>query len=80
MEHIEVNKQDVENYVRMKIFTELTLIREKLRLFQKKYNCNFTDFEKKVTTAEEENFEEWDDYMEWKAFNNKYTRLEEKVS
>jgi hypothetical protein len=80
MEHIEVSKQDIENYVRMKIYTELTLIREKLMLFEKKYNCNFPDFEKKVTTAEEENFAEWDDYMEWKAFHNKQKRLKEKVS
>jgi hypothetical protein len=80
MEHIEVSKQDVENYVRMKIYTELTLIREKLMLFEKKYNCNFSVFERRVTTAEEENFEEWDDYMEWKAFYNKHRRLKEKVS
>jgi hypothetical protein len=70
----------VENYVRMKIYTELILIREKLMLFEKKYNCNFPDFERRVTTAEEENFDEWDDYMEWKAFYNKHERLKEKVS
>jgi hypothetical protein len=80
MQHIEVNRKDVENYVKMKHFTELTLIKEKLHLFEIKYNCDFPQFESKVINAEKENFEHWDDYMEWKAFNEKYHRLREKVA
>ena len=34
--------------------------------FARKYNVNFEEFEKRVTHAKEESFEEWDDYMAWK--------------
>ncbi len=34
-EHVEITQQDVENYVKMKFYTELTLIKEKLALFEK---------------------------------------------
>ena len=79
-ESLEVTRQDIENYVRMKLYTELTLIREKLGLFEKKYNCDFPQFEKAVNEAEAEDFERWDDYMEWKAFYKKYTRLKDKTT
>lgn len=76
---LEISRQDIENYVKMKLYTELTLIKEKLKLFEKKYQCDFSQFEQSVTTAEEENFERWDDYMEWKAFHKKYIHLKEKA-
>ena len=46
-----------------------TLTKEKLELFEKKYKCTFKEFEKKVKSGEgQENFEKWDDYIEWKAY------------
>ncbi len=78
-EPLEITRHDVENYVKMKFYTELTLIREKLALFEKKYECDFSQFEKSVISAEEEDFDRWDDYMEWKAFHKKYSRLKEKA-
>jgi len=79
-EPFEITRQDIENYVKMKLYTELTLIREKLALFEKKYKCDFPGFEKSISADEEEDFERWDDYMEWKAFYNKFNRLKEKVA
>ena len=77
-EPLDITRKDVENYVRMRFYTEFTLIKEKLALFEKKYKCNFSQFEQAVTGAGEEDFERWDDYIEWKAFNKKYNRLKEK--
>jgi hypothetical protein len=79
-EPVEITRKDIENYVKMKFYTELTLIKEKLVLFEKKYNCDFLQFEKSINEAEEEDFERWDDYMEWKAFYKKYNRLKEKAT
>jgi hypothetical protein len=45
-------------------------LKEKISFYVKKYNMNFEDFEKQVKNSSKENFEEWDDYIEWKAFNN----------
>ena len=75
-----VSKKDVENYLKMKLYTELTLIKEKLSLFEKKYKCDFFQFEKRINEAEEEDFDRWDDYMEWKAFYKKYNHLKEKAA
>ncbi|MCU0285447.1 MAG: hypothetical protein MUF15_03505 [Acidobacteria bacterium] len=70
--------KEMEDFLRMKFLTELTLIKEKLSLFEKKYKSDFPHFESTVKNAEEEDFEQWDDYMEWKAFYNKYNELQKR--
>ena len=75
-----LSSQDIKNYVKMKLYTDLTLVKEKLTLYKQKYACDFKHFEKKIKSAEEENFEHWDDYMEWKAFSLKQEKLLEKIA
>jgi hypothetical protein len=57
-----------------KIFSmyEKHIIEEKIRLYEKKYSTTFEKFEEKVNESNTEKFEEWDDYIEWKAYNQKY--------
>jgi len=74
-----VSQQDIINYAKMKLYTDLTLVKEKLALFKKKYDCDFNIFENQVKSATEEDFERWDDYIEWKAFNQKQERLLSKI-
>ncbi len=52
---------------------ELHIIKEKLSLFEKKYGKSFKEFEKEV--KEKEDFEKWDDYLEWKAYFKAYEDL-----
>jgi hypothetical protein len=40
--------------------------------FEKKYGIPFEDFEKQIKTAVKEDFEKWDDYIEWKAYSKSY--------
>ncbi len=40
--------------------------------FEKKYNMDFEDFQSKIKTSEKEDFEKWDDYIEWKAYFTAY--------
>jgi hypothetical protein len=51
----------------------------KLFEFQEKYGCLFTDFENRLKTYSEENFEDWDNYMEWKANFNVAKELNHKI-
>ncbi|MBS1514932.1 MAG: hypothetical protein JSS63_07860 [Bacteroidetes bacterium] len=51
----------------------------KLEYFSKKYNSTFEEFEKKIKTSKKENFEEWDDYIEWNAFQNSYQDLRSEI-
>jgi hypothetical protein len=53
---------------------ELHIIKEKLKLFEKKYSKTFEEFEKEV--LEKEDFEKWDDYLEWKAYLKTLKSLE----
>ena len=64
---IEISKKEIIEYEKMKRITELTMIRKKILLFEQKYSCSFPDFKKKME-SKGENFEEWDDIIEWTAY------------
>ncbi len=40
--------------------------------FEKKYGLEFEDFELQIKSAVKEDFEKWDDYIEWKAYSKSY--------
>jgi len=40
--------------------------------FEKKYGLIFDDFERQIESAVKEDFEKWDDYIEWKAYSKSY--------
>lgn len=71
-----IAKEDVVNKLN-KIFLmyENHIIKEKLRLLKKKYSVSLDEFEKNISQKNSENFEEWDDYIEWKAYNKKDSEI-----
>lgn len=40
--------------------------------FEKKYGLVFDDFERQIQSAAKEDFEKWDDYIEWKAYSRSH--------
>ncbi|MGQ4913122.1 MAG: hypothetical protein ACP6IU_00080 [Candidatus Asgardarchaeia archaeon] len=76
---ITISKDEIKRYLKLTIISEITLLKEKTRLFEKKYGCTFLDFEKNIKTAEKERFEIWDDYIEWKAYTEKVSELKKKL-
>jgi hypothetical protein len=46
--------------------------RNTLQGFEKKYGITFEDFEKQIESSDKEEFEKWDDYIEWKAYYKSY--------
>ena len=40
--------------------------------FETKYGIVFEDFEQQIKSSEIEDFEKWDDYIEWKAYSKAY--------
>jgi len=44
------------------------LYSKKIKKLEKKYSMNFSDFEAKINSASEEDFEEWDDYILWESY------------
>ena len=64
----------LKDFERLIKFYDLHIVKEKIALFEKKYGKIFSEFEKKVLTKED--FEKWDDYLEWKAYVKSLEELE----
>lgn len=77
---ISISKDNVKNLYETELTFELNQVKDKIELYSKKYNSSFEQFENKVKDSEKENFEEWDDYMEWNAFQKSYQDLLQKKS
>ncbi len=63
---INIGKNSLINYYLLNRMYEIHLAKEKILLFEKKYMMNFIQFEV-YTIENSEDFEKWDDYLEWKA-------------
>ena len=68
MKTIEVGKGEIINFLRLDLISEIQSLKKSLELFERKYNKSFKELKKEVLEGEE-NFEKWDDYIEWKAYD-----------
>lgn len=65
-----IDKERAKNMYYANIISEYHKASEKNRLFKKKYAMPFEQFEKDIKNSKKEDFERWDDYMEWKGYEN----------
>ncbi len=70
-----ISSETIKNLYYTNVIFELHQASEKILLFEKKYNKDFSSFEKNIKETKDENYEMWDDYMEWKAYQNSYQQL-----
>lgn len=75
---LEVLIDEFKEYKKLKLISEMIPIKEKIKLFENKYDCNFKKFEVKIN-QQPENFNLWDDYIEWKAYQKKMDEIKEKI-
>jgi len=76
---LRVSKDEIKEYEKLKIITQITSIRERIRLFETKYGCKFEKFERDVKTRQEEDFDIWDNYIEWRAYLKSLGELEGRI-
>lgn len=74
-----INKRDIANVLLLNKLAEIKIIEEKIKFFERKYKSDFKTFLKKMQSSKTENFEEWDDSMEWEALNKVYNELTDKI-
>ncbi len=74
-----VDKQTLIHWMLLDSFSKESHYREKIRMFEKKYKIQFEEFEKRIESSAKESFEEWDDYIDWKAYKNFLSRLEDRI-
>jgi len=75
---VEVSKEEVLDFLRLDIISEIRSVSFAIELFEKKYSKKFNEFEKDIS-GHEEKYEEWDDYVEWKAYQETYNDRVEKL-
>jgi hypothetical protein len=73
-----VSKQNIGNILLLEAFGELHQVQEKLRFFQEKYQHDFVHFSRQLQD-EDENFEHFDDYIEWKAYTKLFHETKKKI-
>ncbi|UMZ74984.1 hypothetical protein [Natranaerofaba carboxydovora] len=77
MSNLEISKDEIKDFKKLSIIEKLTPLKEYVKLLEKKYQCNFEELEDKVNN-DPENFELWDSYIEWKAYQEKTNELTKK--
>ena len=65
---ITIQKQNVANWLLAEYLATSHAVNEKLRLFERKYAQTWGEFSKEIENASDEDFSQWDDYIEWKAY------------
>ncbi len=75
---ITVQKSHISMLLLADFYCEKHKTEEKLKFFRKKYNTNFHSFEQYVHESDE-NFQSYDDYMEWKAYENHLLDINRKI-
>lgn len=77
---IEINKKEIKNIYKIDLLSELHITKTRLSFFKKKYNCTLNEFEERINAnTGKENFEKWDDLMEWKAYEKSSKKIKEKL-
>jgi len=64
---ITVQKEDVATWLVAEYLAASHATNEKIRLFERKYSRTWEEFSEAVKKAPDEDFDQWDDYIEWKA-------------
>lgn len=74
-----IDSDIIKNLYYTNILYEIHTTEDKLSFFKSKYKITFEEFERDLKNSNE-NFDKWDDYMEWKAFHKKYQILSSQKS
>ena len=73
-----VSLRDVKAFEKLKVISQLAPLKEKIRSLEKKYGCDLQTFEEKIKQLPED-FERWDDFIEWKAYFESKKELEARL-
>jgi hypothetical protein len=76
---ITVSKQEVGNWLLMEYMAARHTAQSRLRFFEQKYRQSWEDFDNKIKLSEKEDFDIWDDYIEWKAYVKTAKELSAKI-
>ena len=76
---ITIDKEHITRLMLIEAYSERHKAKEKVKFFEKKYNIGLHDFQLQLKNADEEDFCAFDDYMEWKAYENYLSDIEHRI-
>ena len=74
-----IDRKHISELLLMEAYADLHKVKDKINMFERKYNRKFEDFEYSMN-SEKEDFEKYDDYIEWKAYISQLKDLQQKIS
>jgi predicted nucleic acid-binding Zn-ribbon protein len=75
---IMISLEDIKAFEKLKLISEIAPLKERIRSFERKYSCDLKDFEAELKLLTED-FERWDDFIEWKAYADSVKDLEARL-
>ncbi len=70
-----IHSENIKDLYYTNLLYELHKVEDRIGLMKTKYKMSFEEFEKIINTEKLENFGHWDDYLEWKAYDNSFKEL-----
>lgn len=68
----------IMTFEKLNLISELSPLKDRIRSFEDKHGCNISAFEA-ILKQLPEDFELWDDFIEWKAYEDSLKDLESKL-
>lgn len=75
---IVVSVDDIKAFEKLKLISQMAPVKERIGSFEGKYGCTLKAFEEQLRQLPED-FERWDDFIEWKAYADSLKDLESKL-
>ena len=73
-----VSKNEVKSIEKLKVISQIAPLKERIRSLEKKYGCDLQAFEERIKEPPED-FERWDDFIEWKAYSESAKEFEARL-
>jgi hypothetical protein len=75
-----IDKHRVADWMLLSHLAEQRQLHEKILLYEKKYGQTFKEFRNKTNQKENEDFQEWDDLIEWQAYINFHSHITKTIN
>jgi hypothetical protein len=75
-----LSKKQIGNWVLLDYLSQKQVYSEKISFLEKKYDLNLQAFESQIENSLEENFQAWDDLIEWKAYHQLLADVTAKIT
>ena len=75
-----LTKKQIGNWVLLDYLAQKQQLQEKMNILEKKYDVDLQTFENQVENASSEDFQVWDDLIEWRAYTQFLSEIDSKIA